>query len=527
VLIAVLACALLGAGCDWAQWGGNAARSSFNLEPELSGNNAASHVVSTAGPAIEGQAVLADGLLFAQTSTALLAIDPHTYGRVWTGTLPAGASEPATGPAVDVASRTVFAVVATAQHPVLVGFDLDGVRNCNLLLYTCAPIFRADLGTSAGPATPPAIDGGKVFANGAGSLYAFDANGATNCTAQGETKVCNPLWSATTGYAAAGIGPAVANGLVHVPVQNGGTYGVHAFDVFDLARGTTRQIRTVDAPIDFHELRPLPNGNVLLMSYSLTRGIDLTGVPATPPAGPNSTVADCELQELNPQGQLVWQWKASDHIDAQTETTFNSTAQTINGEMVYDVYHCNSIDITPAGDILVSARHLNAVWLIDRPSGVIAWKMGATAVNKDGAQILAITNYGGASLALQHDARWLANGNVSIFDNQWFMNRPARGVEFDIDLVNSTARAVFVFQQPNGISSVATGTFRRYSDGHSLVGWGITAFGGNNDLTFTEVNATGNAVVDMRFASGDASYRVVKAPTTQFDIDVLRATAGK
>jgi hypothetical protein len=44
---------------------------------------------------------------------------------------------------------------------------------------------------------------------------------------------------------------------------------------------------------------------------------------------------------------------------------------------------------------------------------------------------------------------------------------------------------------------------------------------------FTELDEAGNAVFDLAFGSGYASYRAVKVPTTRFDIDVLRATAGQ
>ncbi len=72
---------------------------------------------------------------------------------------------------------------------------------------------------------------------------------------------------------------------------------------------------------------------------------------------------------------------------------------------------------------------------------------------------------------------------------------------------------------------MATGSFRRYSDGHSVVGWGILTFGGLNDALFSEVDAAGNDVIDTACGTGDAAYRVVKAPATRFDINVLRRTA--
>jgi hypothetical protein len=45
-------------------------------------------------------------------------------------------------------------------------------------------------------------------------------------------------------------------------------------------------------------------------------------------------------------------------------------------------------------------------------------------------------------------------------------------------------------------------------------------------MLFSEIDAAGNDVLDVGFGTGDPSYRTVKAPTTRFDIDVLRANAG-
>ncbi len=891
----VVASVLVVGGCDWMQWGGGPGHAGWVYEPDFTNASVPALVPSTVSQfPITGQVVTARGLVFAQRDNALIAFDVQTYGTVWTGALPAGTTAGGV-PAVDTASNTVFAVVATASNPVLVGFDIDGVRNCNTLLNICAPVFRAQLGTASGPASPPVVDGGRVFANGASSVFAFDAAGQTNCATSQATQVCTPLWSASTNFSASGIGPTVVNGVVHdaatvgvrafnatngnllwtdltgtavtatpsasdtrlfVPAgggiqvfardgcgastcnalytfaakagdaagnflatasidgdkvfatnANGALYAwphngcggascqpssavalnaptggstsyaqsvaigsgylfvlarrvvsgvdhvvlfarawgdlhelknwdlgagspapglssasvafgvvyasvagsliaVHppavrplaslsvsplalrpgfssatfdyvlqcasgtnsvtlnmtavaggtvrlvapvttqpsasavvplsltenqaavieatnaqnqaarywirclphdfpavnvtrhptvgsptpgwyltanlagtttsyamildtngtpvwykhsavgvaqdvdsfakntvtfasapasgfgrdpngGFDVYNLETNQiTGRIKTVNAPTDFHELRMLPNGNRLLLSYPLKHGVDLTGLTATPMPGPNSTIADCEVQEVNPQGQLVYKWDASDHIDPVTENKFVGV-DSINNETVYDVYHCNSIDAIPGGDLLVSVRHAFAVVRIRRSDSKIIWKLGGTANNKDSAQHITIQNYPQGTLSAQHDARYLPNGNISVFDNQSFSPGPAQGVEFALNLTAGTAAPVFQFGQPLGKPSFATGNFRRYGDGDSVICWGFLAFGGPNEQLFSEVNAAGEDVLDVAFGSGDPPYRAVKVPTTRFDVNVLRDNAGK
>ena len=72
--------------------------------------------------------------------------------------------------------------------------------------------------------------------------------------------------------------------------------------------------------------------------------------------------------------------------------------------------------------------------------------------------------------------------------------------------------------------SFATGNFRRYSDGDSVICWGFDS--AQNGALLTEIDSAGNDLLDISFAPQSASYRAVKAPPTRFDINVLRRTAG-
>ena len=308
------------------------------------------------------------------------------------------------------------------------------------------------------------------------------------------------------------------------PARQG--YGIDpngAFTQFDLANGTTSAIRAVGAPTDFHELLTTSNGDHIVLTYPLKRGVDLTGLSGTPAPGPNSTIADCQIQELDPQGNLVWSWTASDHIDPVTESVLPSPA-VVNGETVYDVFHCNSVDVDANGNLLVSARNASAVYDVNRATGTIAWKLGGTPNNLDGARIIKLTNYPYANLGGQHDARFLPDGEISLFDDQSFGPGPADAVQLRVDAVNGTAQPTFQFSAPSGKNSVATGTFRLMPDGHRVIGWGLTAnFDGS---LFTELDANGKDVLDATFPAGNGAYRVLKFPLDQFDLGVLRATAG-
>jgi hypothetical protein len=303
----------------------------------------------------------------------------------------------------------------------------------------------------------------------------------------------------------------------HISYTSGtGTFGSAGDAQYVLLRMSPWQVeavRAVGAPTDEHELRVLPNGDRLLLSNERVRGVDLTGLAAF---GAGSTIADCVVQEIDPNGGLVWQWRGSEHIDAVKESTDPQTAME-NGETVVDVFHCNSIDVGADGNLLVSARHADAVFFVDRTSGSVVWKLGGRPTSKDGAKILQLANDPEAAFFHQHDARFRPDGHISLFDNHSKQPGVARGVEYALDVGAGTA--TFVWQYAGAQNSVAMGSFRRY-DGSNVVDWGLS-----QGLTFSEVDDDDEVIQEVS-VKGSSSYRTVKVPLDALSIDDLRATAG-
>ena len=182
-------------------------------------------------------------------------------------------------------------------------------------------------------------------------------------------------------------------------------------------------------------------------------------------------------------------------------------------------FHCNSIDVSPDGDLLVSARGMDSVFLVSRATGAVLWKMGGATYTKDDAPYLAVQNDPETSFYRQHDARFLPNGDISMFDDQSQKKGPARAVIYSYDVAAGTATMVWQYQGTT--TSGAMGSFRVMDDGSRIIGWG-----GPSTRAFTELDATGNDVLDFYFPDGTQSYRAIKIPTTAFDINLLRSSAG-
>lgn len=324
-----------------------------------------------------------------------------------------------------------------------------------------------------------------------------------------------PLWY-TRGTSVVGIDAPEPNTVSLSPNDVGWSNSTQ-FDVHAFTSLTTTRIVTIGAPTDGHELRRLPNGNWLLFAFVLRNGVDLTGLDAF---GSEETVADCVVQEIDAQEHLIWSWIASDHVDPVRESV-EPMKGTFNGEPVVDLFHCNSIDVDDSGNLLISFRHANAVFYVDRDSGVVKWKLGGTPYSKDGANLIVVTSDPEGSFNLQHDARFGTNGDVTLFDDHGATSGVARAVEYAIDHDTGTASVVWQFLGPS--QSGAEGSFRRYADGHSVIGWGVLQ---GDPRVLTEVDADGNDVLDVSLA-GQVSYRAIKVPLTQLDIGLLRATAAK
>jgi hypothetical protein len=320
-------------------------------------------------------------------------------------------------------------------------------------------------------------------------------------------------------------------GFTQTQIGPGFTIATNAtYDVYDLDHNTVSAITigSTVLPTDLHELAQMRNGDYLVISYVEKKGVDLTGLTSTPTPGANSNIMDCVVSELDSHNNTVWRWTASDHIDPKTETTLSPVSSTTlaNGDTVYDVYHCNSVDADAAGNILVSARHMNALFYVRHSDGKVLWKLGGTPVNKDNATIITVKNDPFGSFVQQHDARFLPNGDISMFDNQNVQTgHPARGVEYKVDFAAHTAQPVFPFANPINDWSCCMGTFRRYPDGHSIIDWGFVQ--PTSGLIFSEIDSSGRDVFDLSMASGGGSYRTAKAPPTMYDRNVLRATAGQ
>ncbi|MGO9835304.1 MAG: arylsulfotransferase family protein [Polyangiaceae bacterium] len=368
-----------------------------------------------------------------------------------------------------------------------------------------------------------------------------------------------PVWydALPTGLGVADVDDVVGNGSISfVPYS---ATMVEDFQIQQLSPESTTTIAPAGYATDIHELRVLQNGNYLVLSYPFTYGVDLTGLSiastvdggAPQQLGPDSTIQDCAVVEFEPSGTVVATWLASDHFDPAQDSTlpltgFGPDSTSPDGGAVYDVFHCNSIDVDPAnGNLLVSAREMDSIFYIEWSTGRVLWKMGGATASNDNAAYVSVAD----PFFRQHDARlqpgWSSacnggSGQISVFDDESEKPGPARGVLYDVvvggvdgggagcdgGMVSdggAPGQATVAWQYKGTVSSSATGSFRISPDGSHVIGWGL---GGAPNLAFTEVDVNGNDRLDFSFPDGNTTYRAIKVPLSTFDLSVMRNTAG-
>ena len=143
----------------------------------------------------------------------------------------------------------------------------------------------------------------------------------------------------------------------------------------------------VEEDFPHHDLIRLEEGNYLVLAHDGHSHTD-------------------SLLEVDRRGRVVWKWRSLDHIDSfptwdheRNEPTHINSIHELPTNRLFDG---GDMRFRP-GNILVSARHLNAVFIIDKRSGAVVW------------------HYTG-NLDYQHEATMVAKGEpgegrILVFNN--------------------------------------------------------------------------------------------------------------
>jgi hypothetical protein len=118
---------------------------------------------------------------------------------------------------------------------------------------------------------------------------------------------------------------------------------------------------------------------------------------------------------------------------------------------------------------VITARHTDAVYGIDRSSGRILWKLGGKTTAHS---LRVVGDPAHRLLGGPHDARVDEHGRLSVLDNGKGRPRLPRVVFYDLDLEQRTATYRGQLTDPRVTASHCCGSARPLPHGGWLVSWG-------------------------------------------------------
>lgn len=277
---------------------------------------------------------------------------------------------------------------------------------------------------------------------------------------------------------------------------------------YTLAGTLAKTTRAVGWSADNHDYQEMPNGNRYLLVYRLRDHIDVHQYTGRP-EDTDAAVLDAEVQELDAAGNLVWSWNAATHVSFDETGRWwqnQDPIKTQDGQRnVWDPDHINAVEPDGPNHILISLRHTDAIYRINKTTGEIEWKLGGTQTPQS-LTILGDPN-AGSDFGGQHDVRRLPDGTISLHDNgtarylaDGVTFRAPRALRFDVDPSAGTATLVESMTDPDPtLQSKCCGSARKLPGGDWVMSWGSIPF-------VTELAPDGSRVYKLTF-NGPFSYR--------------------
>ena len=260
---------------------------------------------------------------------------------------------------------------------------------------------------------------------------------------------------------------------------------------------------------DYHDILLLDDGGYILNCYDSTYMELELPIP--------QLVRDVlVIQEFDADDNLILNWNALDHLSIYDYPNLNLASPQIT------FMHGNSIEIDFDNNLLLSNRVSNEVIKINRTTGDIIWIMGGP-LNEF---IFIDDPLNGFNK--QHDARRIANGNITLFDNGT-QHSPmvSRAVEYEIDEIEKTASLVWEYTHPDSIVAMSMGSVQRLPNNNTLINWGFffeTVIMDAGSLIM-EVDYDKNVVFELSYPMNYWTYRARK-DNWDFSINLIKGDSN-
>jgi hypothetical protein len=307
-----------------------------------------------------------------------------------------------------------------------------------------------------------------------------------------------------------------------------------------------------------HDVKALPNGNVLIIAWELKTNTQAIAAGINPTQVPTTLWSEqiIEVQPIGSNGgNIVWEWHLWDHlIQNYDNTKLNYDTSIANNPQLVnlnfqasatnsDWIHLNSIDYNPTLDqILLSSHNFDEVWIIDHSTTTSEAALHLGGNSRKGGDLLyrwgnpqAYENGSSANQKLfgQHNARWIEAGfpfenEIMVFNNGIgrpggnystveIINPPVNGATDTATLpyLPTTTSWNYNYGNPNSLYSQNISGAQPLSNGNVLICSGSSG-------TFTETTSSGAQV--WKYINPVNNLGIINQGTNPLQNAVFRCT---
>ena len=290
-----------------------------------------------------------------------------------------------------------------------------------------------------------------------------------------------------------------------------------------------------------HDICPMPNGNVLLISYEVKSATEAQQAGATMYSTGIYSEKIVELKQTGPTTfQVVWEWHLWDHLCEEVNDSYNTNYvtdvldhpelmdinyKTFTTQNSRDRFHMNGLDYNEERNQIAISMHIpNELYIIDHSttSQEAAGHTGGNA-GKGGDFLYRWgypTNYDASGTAIFntiHDAHWIAADHPTYpnylcgYNNQGgtggktaidIWNPPYNGLNFSHTAGTAYAPSTYAYRYTATWTATNEGNSQQLPNGNMLVN---NAFG-----AIYEINSSGTVLWQKSAANSSHAYRFTK-----------------
>lgn len=218
----------------------------------------------------------------------------------------------------------------------------------------------------------------------------------------------------------------------------------------------------VDVLTFHHDADLMDDGNIIALSSEkrILSNYFTSEYVKDAPRKDQSVMGD-RIVEFSPDGKIIWDWKAFDHMPAERIgfETFSTYWERRSFPGTIDWSHANEVTKLDDGSVMVNFRYQSAIINLDGETGEVRWIFGEPSGWPAELESKLIRLEGDARWPWhQHAPLFTERGTLLMFDNGNYRARPfdqptpvaetwSRAVEYEVDFVNLTARQIWTSER--------------------------------------------------------------------------------